>query len=296
MPEGELVLALDGRNAYRAHELPAGELVQVAAYLVAVSAPDGGDGAEPEHAADDGSVVEQRLELGSQRVEPGGDERVHGLGDGDLPRRRRRSASMRANCSAYSGFPPARSSKSVCVSTGSTLRSSRACRSRLASSLVSGESEIVVALRFPPPHAAAARRARVVAVHEEQERHLPTPVEEVLQEVEQGFVGPVQVLHDEDARPPRRHLLEEPPPRGERLLAARRDALALRADEGREPGFQPCRLVHVRERLGHGPRELAACSGGVVRLEDSGFGLHDLAKCPERDALAVRAGSARGAR
>ena len=65
---------------------------------------------------------------------------------------------MRANCSAYSGFPPARSSRRVCVSTGSTLRSSRACRSRLASSLVSGESEIVVALRLPPPQ--AARRSK----------------------------------------------------------------------------------------------------------------------------------------
>ena len=153
--------------------------------------------------------------------------------------------------------------------------------------MVSGESEIVVALRLPPPHAGAALEELGTRRTEEQERHLPTPVEEVLQEVQQGVVGPVQVLDDEHARPPRRHLLEKPPPRGERLLAARGDAVALRADERRKPGLQPCRLVHVRERLGHGLRELAARRGGVVRLEDSGFGLHDLAQCPERDALAV---------
>ena len=49
---------------------------------------------------------------------------------------------------------------------------------------------------------------------------------EVLEEVEQRVVRPVEILEHEDARPPRGQRLEEPAPGGERLLAA--DAPPLR--------------------------------------------------------------------
>ena len=45
-------------------------------------------------------VAENLLGLGVQRVEPGGDERLHGFRQRDAPRRARRSWSMRTNSSA----------------------------------------------------------------------------------------------------------------------------------------------------------------------------------------------------
>jgi hypothetical protein len=110
----------------------------------------------------------------------------------------------------------------------------------------------------------------------------------VLEEVEQRVVGPVEVFDDEHARVGRGHLLEVSPPRGERLLAARGDAVALRADERGEARLQPFRLVRVLERPGDTLGELAARGGSVVRLENPRFSLHDLPECPEGDAFAVR--------
>ena len=64
-----------------------------------------------------------------------------------------RSASIRTYCSAYSGFPPARSSSSACVSAGSKGRSLKAEISVAVSSAVSGDSATVAAFTLPPPQA-----------------------------------------------------------------------------------------------------------------------------------------------
>ncbi len=63
----------------------------------------------------------------------------------------RPSATSRANSSAYSGLPPARSRSADCVSAGKTGLSSSACTSSAVSSSESGASESVVAFGFPPP-------------------------------------------------------------------------------------------------------------------------------------------------
>ena len=57
---------------------------------------------------DHGRVLEERLLLGRERVDPGGNDPLHRLGNDGLGGTL--DVSMRANSSAYSGFPPACSS------------------------------------------------------------------------------------------------------------------------------------------------------------------------------------------
>src|SRR4029077_5125614 len=62
------------------------------------------------------------------------------------------SASMRTYCSAYSGFPPARTKRSSRTPADKTAPSLRPVISCAVSSSLSGASESVVALRAPPAH------------------------------------------------------------------------------------------------------------------------------------------------
>ena len=79
VPERELLLPLDRRDAEGADELTVHELVQLAPGVVARARAHDSGGAVPEHPSDNGRVVEEGLELRPERVEPGRDERLHGL-------------------------------------------------------------------------------------------------------------------------------------------------------------------------------------------------------------------------
>jgi len=85
VPERELRLALDRREARGTDQLPAPELVQPIPDAAVVEAADGGDRTGPEHLPDDGGVLDQALPCRAERVEPRGDQRVDRLGDGNLP-------------------------------------------------------------------------------------------------------------------------------------------------------------------------------------------------------------------
>ena len=110
-------------------------------------------------------------------------------------------------------------SSSACVSAGSTERSSSAAISRAISSSESGDERDGggVALAAAPAGTAleqlGPRRA------DDQQRHGDRPVGEVVDEVEQPVVGPVQVLEDQHGRPHLAERLEEAPPRREALLS-----------------------------------------------------------------------------
>src|SRR5262249_55347810 len=112
---------------------------------------------------------------------------------------------------------------------------------------------------------------------DEQDRGVPDPRREVLDQVEERRLAPVDVVEDEDDRPAARERLEEKPRRGEGILDA--PAGILDADEGGD--VCGCRLVveYVRELA-------PGLLGGVV-VPDA-HGLADgLGKWPERDALSV---------
>ena len=125
-----------------------------------------------------------------------------------------------------------------------------------------------------------------------QQGHATGLLGQVPDKGQQGVVGPVQVLEDDDQRPPGRHRLEEPAPGGEGLRLLRRPRPRLHvaglAEQRRQAGLEPLALGrlldHGRDRVG----QLGRDRGRVVELEDAGLGLEDLPEGPEADALPVR--------
>src|SRR5439155_11518224 len=79
VPEGVLRLGGDRGRARAAYELLALERVQQLFGLPARDAVDRLDGAEPEHLADDGGILEQALLLPGERVEPRRDDPLNGF-------------------------------------------------------------------------------------------------------------------------------------------------------------------------------------------------------------------------
>ena len=79
---------------------------------------------------------------------------------------------------------------------------------------------------------------------EHEDRMRPRPVEEVLDEVEEARIGPLQIFEDERDRPAVGEPLEEEPPGGEEILPVERSLLAER-QQVREPGLDPRPLGFV---------------------------------------------------
>ncbi len=168
-----------------------------------------------------------------------------------------------------------------------TDRSRRDDTSRAVSWSDSGERPSVVELRLPPPQPDAARRARAAPCDDQEQGHGRAPVEQVLEELEQAIVGPVQVLDHEDARARAASASRN---RRQAVNASSRPTsrrLVPRADERRQPGPIHARSASSVGESRDGRVELRRGLGGIVGLEDARLGLHDLAERPERDALAV---------
>ena len=125
---------------------------------------------------------------------------------------------------------------------------------------------------------------------DDEQRDAAQPVDELVDEVEQAVVGPVQVLEDEHERPLLGERLEEAPPGGERLAAAV-SAEAASRPPGRRAGAGATRPSaasrSVIERALDGGVQLLGRFDLGVLLEDPGLRLDDLRERPERDAVAV---------
>ncbi len=101
----------------------------------------------------------------------------------------------------------------------------------------------------------------------------------------------MDILEHEHERPPFRHRLEEPTPRGERLaLLAVAGYLRFRTDAGERPqlGFDPFRLGCVGDQVVHCGLELPVGFFGRVGLEHARLCFDHLAQRPVRDTLAIR--------
>ena len=134
-----------------------------------------------------------------------------------------------------------------------------------------------------PRQQLGARRA------EDEERDAARPVDEVVDEVEQRVVGPVQVLEDEDERPLVGDRLQEAAPGGERLVAAvARRLVALEAGERTQVPLDPGGVGRVADESLDGLAKLLLGLARAVGLEDARLRLDHLAERPERHALAVR--------
>ena len=278
--------ATDGRRSRRTNSLRSS--AWSASSPRPVDAADRGRSApEPEDLPEHGGVLEQRFSSAGSAssraaIDPlhrsrGAAARPAGHGSrsvdacGRTPRRRagcrRRAASRRA-----------------CVSAGRTARSRSACdEPRRLVVVESGESESVVAFGLPPPQPGRRASSSGRAVPTTRSGTPRRPVDEVVDEVEQAVVGPVQVLEDEHERALLGDALEEPPPRGERLAAA--VVRAARSPSSPSSGRR-CRSTHVGLRfLRHSSRDArASLRCGLVDgvgLEDARLGLDHLAERPE---------------
>jgi len=79
VPERELGLAFHRRGARRPDEFLAHELVQTFPDVALVTIADRGERARPENLAHDRGIVEERLSVRRECVEPRRDHRLHGL-------------------------------------------------------------------------------------------------------------------------------------------------------------------------------------------------------------------------
>ena len=107
---------------------------------------------------------------------------------------------------------------------------------------------------------------------EHEDRQARRPVDEALDEFEEGVVGPVEVLEEEDERPSAGNRLDEALPGAEGILPVG-FACARQPYEWAEASVEPVGVVV----LGDGFRELRVGVIGRVGLEDPGVCLDDLA-------------------
>ena len=130
-------------------------------------------------------------------------------------------------------------------------------------------------------------RARVMT----RSRVADRPLEEVVDELHEPRVGPLEVLEHEDGRALERDALEEGPPRREELLAAARRGVA-DAEERQERGLDLPPLGLVVDELGERRRNPVAGRGVVVVLPETGPPPDHLSEGPEGHALSERRGAA----
>ncbi len=173
---------------------------------------------------------------------------------------------MRTVSTAKSGMPSAASRNVARTSSGSPGTSPM-------QQLVHG----VVVERLEWQCRRAPRRAREAGMavghlgpgeREDEDRVVPAPVEQVLDERDEPFVGPVDVLEDHHERSLLGQPLEEAPPGGEEVLTVGSRAVARgRADAAAEARSSPLLLiadVALERRRAASPPRLSASSSSRI--------------------------------
>ncbi len=288
--ERVLGLAGDGGVLLAADELLALQRVQPLLHRPPGEPGDLRERSHPDDLAQDGGVLEHVLFLAAVSASSRA-AMIPWMDSGAPPASSRpRSCTIRTYSSAYSGFPPARASSADWSSAGSTERSMsrRDQLRRLALGERRERDRRRVALPAAPA-GAPLQQLGTGGAHAE-ERDAAGPLDEVVDEIEQAVVRPLQVVEDEDERPSLRERLEELPPRCEDLgppvaaelrlrRQARRAARGVRAPSRRRSDRRSPR----RPPRGASARPRSAPSD----LEDRRMRLDHLAQRPERDSLAV---------
>ena len=223
-----------------------------------------------------------------------------------------RSRTMRTYSSANRGLPPAAASRAGPTPVGSRWADSRVSSRWPVSASDSGSSSMASGrVAAPVPARPAVQQLLAGGGHDQQrgrrrgpgaqrlavpvEGRLPGRLQQLLEEVEQGVVGPVQVLQHQHQRPPGGQPVQEAPPGGERLVAAAgldRGAVALADQPAQVPGDPVGRLRVVGHGVGDDPGQATPDPVGRVGLEDAGLGLDDLGQGPVGHPAAGGGGTA----
>jgi hypothetical protein len=141
--------------------------------------------------------------------------------------------------------------------------------------------------RVPPGAPAAPALGQLGPCQgEDEQRMVPRPVEEVLDEIEQRGVGPLEVLEDQHGRMTLGEALEEEPPGREEVAAVGSRPLG-EPDQMRQAWLQPDPFVRVGDVLLDRAAELGERRLGRLLLGDACPHAHHLRQRPVRDAVAV---------
>lgn len=245
------------------------------------------DRARPEDLAHHRGSLEQALLLRRQAVQPGGDEA--------LERLRQRQRRSRAALSVEPGEllsverVAAGALEQEQLHVGAEHRALEQVRHQARRLLVGQRLERQRGGVEPAaaPAGAPGEELRPGGA-DDQQGHARRPVGELVHEVEEAVVGPLQVLEDEHERALRRQLLEEAPPGGEGLAPAVAPQLRFlrQPGQGPKPTLDPGDVLGL-DHLGNGAVELLLRYRLPVCLQDAGLGLDDLGQRPEGDAVAV---------
>ena len=278
VPEPVRDLARDRRDRLARQDLAVDEIgergvdVQVGVEL--------GDRAAPEHAADQGAVAEHRPRFRRQGVDPGRDERLQGVRDphgGTLSLLDEHPHGLLDEERVALGL--------VEEDAPQPVRQGGALHERVDERRRLGVRQRRQLDRDRPSPSTAPARARVQELRageaDDEHRRVVDPVREMLDQVEQGLLGPVDVLEAEHERlrlgEARRPLVRGP---GDlEAAAAARDVVE---HAGREP--EQVRHRVARARL---PELLDRLLRRVV-VGDPRRRLHHLRERPVRDALPER--------
>ncbi len=260
----------DRRDPHGPDELAARELAQVAprrrrAVDRAIAATAPSQNTLPTTDASWSSALSSGASVSSRAAI----ERLHGLREPRGSRRlRARPASARTARHRAGSHPPARGAPSGSRRAGPSARAAAATSRAVPRPPRAETARSSSQLRLPPPQPRLALEELGSRGHDDHSGgYGRAPVEQVLDELEERAVRPVEVLEDEDARPPSGHRLQEPPPGRERLLPA--DA-APSLPARRRAARASRRATHARTRRRRAPRRLVQLSSAsAVRSSDS---------------------------
>ena len=137
-----------------------------------------------------------------------------------------------------------------------------------------------------PPAGPAFEELRTRLCQHEDGR-FARPGEEVLDEVEQSLVGPLQVPEDEHHRRLASEAFEERAPGGKELFAALSREL-VESEQAGQSGLDPATFGRFEWEAGENISKLGARRVGVIRFGDARATTHHLRECPVADPLAIR--------
>ena len=119
-----------------------------------------------------------------------------------------------------------------------------------------------------------------------EDRRVARPVEQVLDEIEQTRVGPLEILEREHDRIGVGEALEQQAP-GREQVALVADIVIGEAEQLGDAGLDECALLRIRHMLVQGAAELHERIGHGLVLGDSAAHPHHVGERPVGDALAV---------
>jgi hypothetical protein len=301
----ERVLGLAGHPRARSPRQELARLQPVKAGLQAGPVPAGDRGQRPQPAdlAEHGRVVEDRLVGGGQGVQAGGDDRVHPGGQGVGPGvgggggRRTAVAAVAQHPHVLLGEQRVAADP---AEQGRVDLGGQAVVGQQGGQQAGGVgvAEGVEADGGPgrAPAGPALGQLRPGGGEDQHRRRAGVAVGQALDEVEEGVVGPVQVLKGQHQRPGRGQAVQEAPPGGELLLAVGGRG---RPSPPGTPAADPDQPPQVAgnpgggDRLGHRPGgrgQTPPGQLGAVALQNAGLGLDRLGQRPEGRPVPVGQG------